>query len=64
MTNPDPVRDPAAPPFDRPRLTPEQARGRRSRNIAIALGISFLVLLFYLVTIAKLGPGVLNKPEW
>ena len=64
MTNPDPDRDASSPPLQRPSLTPEQARGRRSRNIAIALGISFLVLLFYLVTIAKLGPGVLNKPEW
>ena len=60
MTSPDP----ASRPPERPYMTPEQARGRRSRNIAIALGISFLVLLFYLVTIAKLGPGVLNKPEW
>jgi hypothetical protein len=43
-------------------LTPEQARGRRSRNIAIGLAVGLLVLLFYVVTIAKLGPGVLNRP--
>jgi hypothetical protein len=43
------------------RLTPEQARSRRSRNIAIALSVSFMVVLFYVVTVAKLGLGVLNK---
>ena len=43
------------------RLTPEQAKSRRSRNIAIALSVSFLVVLFYVVTVAKLGLGVLNK---
>ena len=43
------------------RLTPEQAKSRRSRNIAIALSVSFRVVLFYVVTVAKLGLGVLNK---
>ena len=43
-------------------LTPEQLRSRRSRNIAIGLAIGFVVLLFYVVTIAKLGPGVLKRP--
>ena len=44
------------------RLTPEQLKSRRQRNIAIGLAIGFFVLLFYVVTIAKLGPGVLNRP--
>ena len=43
-------------------LTPEQARSRRNRNIAIGLTVGFFVVLFYVVTIAKLGPGVLNRP--
>lgn len=43
-------------------LTPEQAKSRRQRNIAIALAVGFFVLLFYVVTIVKLGPGVLNRP--
>jgi hypothetical protein len=38
------------------------ARRRRARSIAIALALGALVLLFYLVTIAKLGPGVLDRP--
>ena len=43
-------------------LTPEQQKTRHQRNVAIALAIGCFVLLFYVVTIAKLGPGVLNRP--
>ena len=42
-------------------LTPAQQKSRRARNIAIGLAIGCLVLLFYAVTIVKLGPGVLNR---
>lgn len=44
------------------RLTPEQQKSRRQRNIAIGLAVGFFVLLFYVVTIAKLGPGVTRSP--
>ena len=43
-------------------LTPEQLRNRRLRNIAIGVAVGFFVLLFYVVTIAKLGPNVLRRP--
>ncbi len=43
-------------------LTEEQRRRRRARSIAIALVLGALVLLFYAVTIVKLGPGVLRRP--
>jgi hypothetical protein len=43
-------------------LTEEQLRRRRARNIAIALVLGALVVLFYVVTIVKLGPGVLRRP--
>jgi len=43
-------------------LTEEQRRRRRARSIAIALALGALVLLFYVVTIVKLGPGVLRRP--
>ena len=43
-------------------LTEEQKRRRRARSIAIALSLGVLVLLVYVVTIVKLGPGVLNRP--
>ncbi len=35
---------------------------RRSRSIAIALALAGLVILFYVVTLVKLGPEVLNRP--
>lgn len=44
------------------RLTEEQKRRRRARSIAIALTLGALVVLFYVVTIVKLGPGVLDRP--
>jgi hypothetical protein len=43
-------------------LTPEQAKSRRARNIAIACCVGVLVLLFYAMTIVKLGPGILERP--
>jgi len=43
-------------------LTEEQKRRRRARSIAIALALAALVLLFYVVTIVKLGHGVLYRP--
>ena len=42
-------------------LTPEQAKARRARNIAIGLAVGFLVIVFYAVTIIKLGPAVFHK---
>jgi hypothetical protein len=43
-------------------LTPEQRRIRRVRSIALALVLGGLALLFYFVTIVKMGPGILNRP--
>jgi hypothetical protein len=43
-------------------LTEEQKRRRRARSIAIALALGALVLLFYVVTIVKLGPGAVQRP--
>ena len=39
------------------RLTPEQLRSRRARNIAIGLAIAAFALIFYVVTIVKVGPA-------
>lgn len=44
------------------RLTEEQLRRRRARSIAIAVSLAVLVVLFYVVTVVKLGPGVLRRP--
>lgn len=43
-------------------LTEEQKRRRRARSIAIALSLGALVILFYLVTVVKLGPAVMMRP--
>ncbi|MEP1931772.1 MAG: hypothetical protein ABJQ71_17385 [Roseibium sp.] len=42
-------------------LTEEQKKKRRGRSIAIAVILASLVVLFYVVTIIKLGPGVINR---
>jgi hypothetical protein len=42
-------------------LTDEQRRRRRNRSIALALVLAGLAILFYVVTIVKLGPQVLNR---
>ena len=55
----DPTPRPRAPPVQ---LTDAQVRSRRARNIALGLAIGALVALFYAVTIAKLGPGILDRP--
>lgn len=44
------------------RPTEEQRRRQRGRSIAIAVVLVGLVVLFYLVTIVKLGPGILDRP--
>ena len=49
-------------PTGRPGLTPEELKRRRSRSIAIAIALGALVLLFYVVTMAKLGPQILHRP--
>ena len=45
-----------------PELSPEDLRRRRRRSLALALVLGGLVVLFYVVTIAKLGPQVLQRP--
>ena len=43
-------------------LTEMQKKRQRTRNIAIAVTLGILVAIFYVVTIVKLGPGVLDRP--
>jgi hypothetical protein len=42
-------------------LTPEQARSRRARNIAIGITVALLAALFYALTLVKLGGAVANR---
>lgn len=42
-------------------LTDEQQRRRKARNVAIAIALAVLVVLFYLVTVFKMGGDVANR---
>ena len=42
-------------------LTSAQLRNRRLRNIAIGLAVAFVAVLFYAITIVKMGPGVFTN---
>ena len=55
-------REPAEAPVDGVVLSEEQRRRRRSRSVAIAVVLGALCVLFYVVTIVKLGPAVLIRP--
>jgi hypothetical protein len=56
------VSDRPGPPGTPRPLTPEESQRRRKRSIAIAAVLFALVTIFYVLTIAKLGPQVLNRP--
>ena len=43
-------------------LTEAQHKARRKRSIAIAACLVAFVVIFYVVTVIKLGPDVLNRP--
>jgi hypothetical protein len=47
---------------DRRRLTREQARRRRTRSIVLALALAALAVIFYVLTMVKFGPGVMDRP--
>lgn len=40
----------------------EAKRRRDRRSVAIALAIAGLAVLFYLITIVRMGPAVLQRP--
>ena len=43
-------------------LTPEEERKRRQRNVAIAGTLLALVVLIFVVTIAKIGGNIATRP--
>lgn len=43
-------------------LTPEERRRQRVRNIAIGVVLAALFVLFYVLTIARLGSNVFDRP--
>ena len=52
------------PPVPVPLSEDEQRRRRQRRNsIALGLVLGFLVLLFYVLTIVKMGPAVFTQRD-
>lgn len=43
-------------------LTPKQLKAQRSRSIALGLALAALVIIFYAVTVMKMGPAILDRP--
>ncbi|GEM_PF-340047 len=43
-------------------LTEAQQKARRSRSIALGVVLAALAVLFYVITVAKLGPNLFNRP--
>ena len=50
------------PTGDRPVAEAEFLKRRRARSVALALTLGALVVLFYVLTIAKLGPQLFQRP--
>ncbi|MDP2119478.1 MAG: hypothetical protein Q8S27_09010 [Hoeflea sp.] len=48
--------------MDHVELTEQQKKARRSRSVALGVVLACLVVLFYVVTIIKIGPGIFNRP--
>ncbi|KZK85158.1 hypothetical protein PsW64_00257 [Pseudovibrio sp. W64] len=43
-------------------LSEEQVKTRRGRSVALAVTLGVLVAMFYVITIVKLGPGIMDRP--
>lgn len=54
------MNEPAYPEI--PKLTPEERARQKARSKALGLVLGALVILFFIVTIAKLGGNVWNRP--
>lgn len=54
--NPQDSKRPPAP------FSPEDMARRNRRSVALALVLGGLVLFFFIVTLAKTGPAILNRP--
>jgi hypothetical protein len=43
-------------------LSPEEKARQQRRNRAIGLAVAGLCLLFYLITLFKMGPAIFSRP--
>lgn len=44
------------------KLTPEQEKARKRRNLVIALSIAGFMALVFIITLTRLQAGVLERP--
>ena len=42
-------------------MSPVQKKAQRSRNLAIGVALALLVVMFYVATIVKFGPAILER---
>lgn len=49
-------------PIETVELTEAQKKARKRRNVAIALALVAMVVIFYVATLTKLGPQILVRP--
>jgi hypothetical protein len=49
-------------PVETPASAPSQDEIRRKRSVALGLVLAAIAVLFFVVTLAKLGGNVLNRP--
>lgn len=54
--------EPRKPPVAPAAFSPEDMARRRRRSVALALVLAGLVIFFFLVTLVKIGPAVMNRP--
>jgi hypothetical protein len=45
-----------------PAFTPEDLARRKRRSVALALVLAGLVVFFFVVTLVKTGPAIMNRP--
>ncbi len=43
-------------------MTENQKKAQRRRSIALAICLAAFVVIFYVATLAKFGPEVMNRP--
>lgn len=43
-------------------LTPEELKARQRRNVWIALAVGAFIVLVFVITVAKMGAGIVDRP--
>ena len=54
--------EPHKKPTEPAAFSPEDMARRRRRSVALALVLAGLVVFFFVVTLVKTGPAIMNRP--